>query len=77
MAAARTARALWISVAPQRLRSARHQIDIALRYADAIGQEKAELEGLARDVDALNQLMYDTSMPLIQRLAQAETGTKG
>ncbi len=60
-----------------RLEGARRQVEIALKYADKIGQHKGGLEALLSDIDALYKLTHDASVPLIQRLAELETGTRG
>ena len=60
-----------------KIQHARRELEIALAYADEIGQQRAGLEAAIADIDALHSLTYEASMPLIQRLAELETGTRG
>lgn len=61
----------------QDLKRAEEEIKLALIYADAVGQERGGLERSANDAAGLYILMYEASLPLLQRLAQVEVGTKG
>jgi hypothetical protein len=59
------------------LNAVRGHIEAALVHADELGQETAGLGSSIGDVDALRELMYETSLPLFQRLAEVEAGTRG
>lgn len=53
------------------------QIEAALLHADALGQETTGLRAFVAEVGALREMLYETSLLLIQRLAEVETGTRG
>jgi hypothetical protein len=54
----------------------RGEIGAALVHADDLGQETKGLQAIVEDVEALRALLDETTQPLTQRLAAAETGTK-
>jgi hypothetical protein len=59
------------------LDAVRGQIEAALVHAEELGQETTGLQTISDDVDALREMLYETSMRLMQRLAEVETGTRG
>jgi hypothetical protein len=66
-----------LSVPYTALAAVRGHIDAALVYADSLGQETTGLQTIITDVDALRAMLYETSQPLIHRLAEVEAGTRG
>jgi hypothetical protein len=60
-----------------RLDGVRQHIETALRYADVIGQETDGLRTMIGEVEALREMAYDASKPLVQRLAEVEVRTRG